>query len=152
MAWRRLGDKPLSEPMMVNSLTHICVTRPQWVKQKKSIICLNRFWENKLLAFSLRNQLALSMTLAWCHFLDIFLNWSFWILREISMKYACKGLNNDNKHSFQSSFDIIMHQIITWTNADKGLWSHTVSLGFNELITSCYLTHWGRRSDAYMRR
>ena len=32
MAWRRLGDKPLSEPMMVSSQTHICVTRPQWVK------------------------------------------------------------------------------------------------------------------------
>ena len=32
MAWRRPGDKPLSEPMMVNLPTHICVTRPQWVK------------------------------------------------------------------------------------------------------------------------
>ena len=32
MAWRRSGDKPLSEPMMVSLLTHICVTRPQWVK------------------------------------------------------------------------------------------------------------------------
>ena len=32
MAWRRPGDKPLSEPMMVNLLTHICVTGPQWVK------------------------------------------------------------------------------------------------------------------------
>ena len=32
MAWRRPGDKPLSEPMMVRSPTHICVTRPQWVK------------------------------------------------------------------------------------------------------------------------
>ena len=31
MAWRRSGDKPLSEPMMVRLLTHICVTRPQWV-------------------------------------------------------------------------------------------------------------------------
>ena len=31
MAWRRPGDKPLSEPMMVSILTHICVTRPQWV-------------------------------------------------------------------------------------------------------------------------
>ena len=29
MAWCRPGDKPLSEPMMVNSITHICVTRPQ---------------------------------------------------------------------------------------------------------------------------
>ena len=32
MAWRRPGDKPLSEPMLVSLLTHICVTRPQWVK------------------------------------------------------------------------------------------------------------------------
>ena len=31
MAWRRQGNKPLSEPMMVRLLTHICVTRPQWV-------------------------------------------------------------------------------------------------------------------------
>ena len=34
MAWRRTGDKPLSEPMMVWSLTHICVTRPQWVNEE----------------------------------------------------------------------------------------------------------------------
>ena len=32
MAWRRPGDKPLSETMMVTLLTHICITRPQWVK------------------------------------------------------------------------------------------------------------------------
>ena len=31
MAWHRPGDKPLSEPMIVTLLTHICVTRPQWV-------------------------------------------------------------------------------------------------------------------------
>ena len=31
MAWRRPGDKPLSEPMMVSLLMHICVSRPQWV-------------------------------------------------------------------------------------------------------------------------
>ena len=31
MAWRRPGDKPLSGPRMENLLTHICVTRPQWV-------------------------------------------------------------------------------------------------------------------------
>ena len=32
MAWLRPGDKPLYEPMMVRLPTHICVTRPQWVK------------------------------------------------------------------------------------------------------------------------
>ena len=31
MAWRRPGDKPLSEPMIISLPTHICVTRPQWV-------------------------------------------------------------------------------------------------------------------------
>ena len=35
MAWRRPGDKPLSEPMIVSLLTHICVTRPQWVNTLK---------------------------------------------------------------------------------------------------------------------
>ena len=33
MAWCRPGDKSLSEPMMNILLTHICVTRPQWVKR-----------------------------------------------------------------------------------------------------------------------
>ena len=32
MAWRCWGDKPLSEPMMVSLLMHICLTQPQWVK------------------------------------------------------------------------------------------------------------------------
>ena len=34
MAWRRTGDTPLSEQMVVSLLTHICVTRPQWAKSK----------------------------------------------------------------------------------------------------------------------
>ena len=33
MAWRRSGDKPLTEPIMVSLPTHICVTRPQWFNQ-----------------------------------------------------------------------------------------------------------------------
>ena len=33
MALCRPGDKPLSELMMVYLLTHICVTRPRWVKE-----------------------------------------------------------------------------------------------------------------------
>ena len=42
MARRRPGDKPLSEPMMVNLLIHICVTRPQWVKKlSRFYICIH---------------------------------------------------------------------------------------------------------------
>ena len=36
MAWRRPGHKPLSKPMMVKCTTHICVTRPQWVKASET--------------------------------------------------------------------------------------------------------------------
>ena len=34
MAWRRPGDKPLPGPIMVKLPTHICATRPQWVKHR----------------------------------------------------------------------------------------------------------------------
>ena len=35
MAWRRSGDKPLSDPMMVKLSTHIYVTRPQIINVSK---------------------------------------------------------------------------------------------------------------------
>ena len=38
MAQRLPGDKPLSEPMMDSLLTHIGVTRPQWVKWLHAIL------------------------------------------------------------------------------------------------------------------
>ena len=41
MAWHRQGDKLLSEPMMDNSLTHICVTQHQWGKRFP-----NLFWHS----------------------------------------------------------------------------------------------------------
>ena len=43
MAWRRPGDKPLSEPMMVRLPAHICVTRPQWVNDSFTFILQNCF-------------------------------------------------------------------------------------------------------------
>ena len=49
MAWRRPGDKPLSEPMMVNLLTHICVTRPQCVKTVvRHLLCIKLVHKPKL--------------------------------------------------------------------------------------------------------
>ena len=45
MAWRRPGDKPLSEPVLVRLPTHICVTRPQWVKsyERMGCSCISRY-------------------------------------------------------------------------------------------------------------
>ena len=37
MAWRRPGDKPLSEPMMDSLPTIMCVTQPQWVNTKDDV-------------------------------------------------------------------------------------------------------------------
>ena len=44
MAWRRPGDKPLSESMMISLPTHICVTRPQWVKNSIKRITERTQW------------------------------------------------------------------------------------------------------------
>ena len=53
MAWRRPGDKPIMEPMMDSSLTHICVTRPQWVNTVSStkwrivyLYLINIYWHS----------------------------------------------------------------------------------------------------------
>ena len=42
MALHLPGDKPLSEPIMVSILTHICVSRPQWVK------LIQHDWQSKI--------------------------------------------------------------------------------------------------------
>ena len=44
MAWCRPGNKPLSEPMVVNLLTHICFTQPQWVNERET------FWGSRTLS------------------------------------------------------------------------------------------------------
>ena len=41
MAWRRPGDKPLSESMMVSFPTYLCVTWPQWVNSFMSCIMIH---------------------------------------------------------------------------------------------------------------
>ena len=42
MAWHRPGNKPLSEPMMVSLLMHVCVTGPQWVNWLQGIKASNQ--------------------------------------------------------------------------------------------------------------
>ena len=55
MAWRRPGDKPLSEPMMFFLLTHIGVTRPQWVKPLLHA-GIDLWYENELLELTFYNS------------------------------------------------------------------------------------------------
>ena len=61
MAWRRSGDKPLSEPMLVSLLTHICVTRPQWVNEN----CCILIQTSKSLFMKIQLTMNLSQVMAW---------------------------------------------------------------------------------------
>ena len=48
MAWCPQGDKPLSEPIMLSLLMHICVTWPQWVKTERQSAGSYRSHQNAL--------------------------------------------------------------------------------------------------------
>ena len=62
IARRQPGDKPLSEPMMVSLWTHICVTRPQWIK-------LTTKTYRSILVDSLhKGQLCDGVSLSWRHY------------------------------------------------------------------------------------
>ena len=50
MVWRRPGDKPLSEPMMVSFLMHIYVTRPQWVNMQLQSIIWTKLCQRQMYA------------------------------------------------------------------------------------------------------
>ena len=87
MAWHRSGDKPLSEPIVVSLLKHICVTRPQWVNQYVTVYCHTKVqghltWYDiiRFLAFkSLR--LMLLMQLKWIPMTDIFMGMNLMKIR-----------------------------------------------------------------------
>ena len=73
MAWRRPGDKPLSEPMMDRLPTHICVTRPQWV---------NKFihrWNNNYITEKKKKlkKKKINWNIYWaCHTQDLTTSWA----------------------------------------------------------------------------
>ena len=61
------GDKPLSEPMMIILLTHICITQPQWVQWHRlhiTISCL--IWDCFMLIFVIWDTIRLFLN-TWKH-------------------------------------------------------------------------------------
>ena len=74
MAWHRSGDKPLSEPMTISSLTHICVTRPQWVNKNQTLMTKLQWYFNQNIAIFIQENvtcktpaLFLNMLKQWWH-------------------------------------------------------------------------------------
>ena len=118
MAWRRSGDKPLSEPMMVGLLTHICVTRPQWVNS----LAPGRFKVN----------------FRWVIFKLILVVNGF----KISCETALIWVSLDHAYDKSTLVQVIswcrQATSITWANVDPDLCHHMASLGHNELRYCCY--------------
>ena len=75
MAWRRPGDKPLSEPMMVSFPTHICVARPQWVKRKSCPVVIAGFISMMVLPFHFGlSEISMMVNRKWLPHLDTRIN------------------------------------------------------------------------------
>ena len=82
MAWCQLGDKQLSESMIIILLMHICIPRPQWVNQCWLILTLspkNKYQWN--LNFSEKNAFE-NVCKMWCqHFGSKWLTFDWWHLK-----------------------------------------------------------------------
>ena len=86
MAWRRPGAKPLSEPILVSLLTHICPTWSQWVKLISMMsygVSLGK-WVNTLRPRQNGRHFADDI------FKWIFLNENAWISIKISLEFVPK--------------------------------------------------------------
>ena len=118
IAWHRAGAKPLSEPMMVNLLTHICVIRPQWVNSSSP-------WQNG-------HYFAIDILRC------IFVKEKYCILIKNSLKFVPKGQIYNN---------IVLVKIMPWRRkSDKPLskpnfdpihWRIYAALGRGELKFNC---------------
>ena len=99
MARHLLGDKPLSEPMMISLLTHICITRPQWVNN----ICilmhlrLNYMKRNKCNTSLIRIFHSRIYCSIWMLCFDHHFNhWSWMIFSEILWTFSFQGNRSAN--------------------------------------------------------
>ena len=106
MAWRRPGDKPLSEPMMDNLLTHISVTRPQWVKQWHLRPIINIF-----VFMNVHDH---------CSHLQHALNWQnmFSMLNSLRSSDTIWRCRTGSTLVQVINMSPVRHQAVIWTNVD----------------------------------
>ena len=105
MAWRRPGDKPLSEPRMESLPTHICVTRPQWVKSPTAMV-------------SRRVPVLCHENWIWLYVLCLIIIWFYiYIIPKIS---SCTGLSYD----CHSANEACLHSIYTSAMETREILTH----------------------------
>ena len=121
MAWRRPGDKPLSEPVMVSLLTHICVTRPQWANGANISV------HNEKVIFDMISSNTLRPKQNGCRFADdilicFFSNENVWI-KSYFIELWCLG---SNQQYFIIGLDNGLapnrRQVIIWSNYGLVYW------------------------------
>ena len=122
LACRRPGDKPLSEPMIVSLLTHICVTRPQWVKGMGTIVATGYSFDSICGAGSRIHWTDVEykkMRLIWAY------PWHKFHTRQDNwMKWVFKLIGNAFKICFcvKCDWNVRVHVITVITNA-KAWWN-----------------------------
>ena len=117
MTWRQSGDKPLSEPMMVNLLTYICVILPQWV----NTFAPGRYGSNLKVWFSNLLYRIIAQTLT----------------MKLLLRWMLQNLTNEEVNI--GSGTAIRQQAITWVSVEfvnPDFCCHIAPLCHNEL------THW----------
>ena len=161
MAWRRPGDKPLSEPMMVRLPTHICVTRPQWVNKYTQRLGIRR-WLNlwTLTKTVLQNTFQYQMakncqTDRICTYIKQDRAWSFSpvnvLKRNGVMPLACAVVNgnwlydfakplfavDDFKNDFADQISFKMASNNSWNFAAlRGSWGHQAFIYHRDIYPS----------------
>ena len=86
MAWRRPGDKPLSEPMMASLLTHICIARPQSINADCTQLILHYMFLGNLFRLILyfRPLVKVKVT-RWWPFLLIYLHPAMSLMNQVQV-------------------------------------------------------------------
>ena len=112
MAWRSPGDKPLSEPMMVRLPTHICVTRPQWVK------CII----NTLLTSFSRCRWHFRIGCIACHNCICFIHILPKYVSIVPLNYASIGLDNDAEQALSRYRNRWWHGLLTHVSVSRPWW------------------------------
>ena len=121
MAWRQSGDKPLSEPLMVDFFMHMSLYINELTHWPLlDLVVILKLVVFKLISRSVFGAFPVKLPSGECH------KTSLWI----------------GQHWFREWLGAIRQQSITWTNPDlQVLWQHLALPGHEEL------THWGQSQN-----
>ena len=114
MTWRRPRDKPLSEPLMVQLLTHLCVTWLQWFNcqtfQFLLVLCLHKMCREI-------NVLLLAILYTKLMYFDI----DFLYSLNTFTKWKHLTLHNPSLSTYLDPYTCTSHGP-KWDNKDKRIW------------------------------